>query len=118
MLNKQKVQEFRSEFSKAVEQLEKDFGVAISLGTISFNTNELRSKMTARVGNAVPMTTKNDFNDGDIVGIAHKKVNPNDEFKIIKINAKNIKVVKLNPDNGRVGAIMTVSPSLLVKKTV
>ena len=48
MINKQKVVEFRSEFQKAVEQLEKDFGVVISLGTISFNANELRSKMTAR----------------------------------------------------------------------
>ena len=116
MLNKQKVQEFRSEFLKAVEQLEKDFGVAISLGTISFNTNELRSKMTARIGNAIPKSTGNDFNVGEIVGIAHKKVSPNDRFKIKKINGKTITVEKINDENGRLGAQMRVSPSLLVKK--
>ena len=43
MINKQKVVKFRDEFQKAVEQLEKDFGVAISLGTISFNADELRA---------------------------------------------------------------------------
>ena len=111
MLNKQKVQEFRIEFQKAVEQLEKDFGVAISLGTISFNASELRAKMTARVGNAIPTATKNDFNVGDVVGINHKKINPNDEFKILKINNKSIKV---QGDTG----MLKVSPSLLVKKTV
>jgi|TARA_B110000908_G_scaffold1506_1_gene1894 hypothetical protein len=116
MLNKQKVQEFRSEFQKAVEQLEKDFGVAISLGTISFSNFELRGKMTARVGNAVPKATGNDFNVGEVVGIAHKKVSPNDEFKINKINGKTITVEKINVGGGRVGAQMRVSPSLLVKK--
>tara|TARA_B100000768_G_C11243485_1_gene360680 strand:- start:652 stop:987 length:336 start_codon:yes stop_codon:yes gene_type:complete len=111
MLNKQKVQEFRGEFSKAVKQLEKDFGVTISLGNISFNSNELRSKMTAKAGyEPTKLFTKAEFNVGDIVGINHKKVNPNDEFTIYKINSKNIGVKNSN------GAMMRVSPSLLVKK--
>ena len=116
MLNKQKVQEFRGEFQKAVEQLEKDFGVAISLGAISFNSNELRAKMTAKVGSPVVRATKNDFQVGDIVGINHKKVNSNDEFEIIKINNKNIKVKAINVGDGRIGGMINVSPSLLVKK--
>jgi hypothetical protein len=115
MLNKQKVKGFRSDFEKAVTQLEKDYGVTISLGTIRFDSQELRAKMTAKVGDAPVKVSKDEFNIGDIVGINHKKVNPNDEFKIYKINSKNIGVEKIAGE-GRVGAQMRVSPSLLVKK--
>jgi len=59
---------------------------------------------------------KESFKVGDIVGIDHKKINPKDTFTIIKINSKMIKVEKTNVGNGRVGAQMRVSPSLLVKK--
>ena len=59
---------------------------------------------------------KESFKVGDIVGIDHKKVNPKDTFTIIKINSKMIKVEKTNVGNGRVGAQMRVSPSLLFKK--
>ena len=108
MLNKQKVQEFRSEFSKAVEQLEKDFGVAISLGTISFNADELRSKMTAKVGKTQPKLSSTDFAVGDVVFINHKKIANTRTFEILKINNKNIKV-RDRDDN----SLITVSPSLL-----
>ena len=108
MLNKQKVQEFRGEFLKSVEQLEKDFGVVISLGTISFNADELRAKITARVGDSTQISSRNDFKVGDIVGINHKKINSERRFKIDKINSKNIKVSELEGY-----AMMTVSPSLL-----
>lgn len=50
------------------------------------------------------------FRVGDMVGIDHKKINPNDTFRVTKINSKNIKV---QGDNGS----YTVAPSLLVKKT-
>ena len=50
------------------------------------------------------------FRVGDMVGIDHKKINPNDTFRVIKINSKNIKV---QGDGGS----YTVAPSLLVKKT-
>jgi hypothetical protein len=113
MLNKQKVTEFRGDFEKAVAQLEKDYGVAISLGAISFNSNELRAKMTAKVGSPVVRASKNDFKVGDIVGINHKKVNSNDEFEIIKINNKNIKVKAINVGDGRIGGMVNVSPGLL-----
>tara|TARA_R110001583_G_scaffold6947_5_gene34737 strand:+ start:293 stop:640 length:348 start_codon:yes stop_codon:yes gene_type:complete len=115
MLNTHKVQEFRSDFVKAVAQLEKDHGVTISLGTIRFDAGELRAKMTARVGDAPVRASKDDFQVGDTVSINHKKVNPNDQFTILKINSKNIKVEKI-VDSGLVGAIINVSPSLLVKK--
>ena len=115
MLNKQKVQGFRGDFAKAVAQLEKDYGVTISLGTIRFDAQELRAKMTARVGDAPVKASKDDFQIGDVVGINHKKVNPKDQFRIYKINSKNIGVEKIAGD-GRIGAQMRVSPSLLVKK--
>ena len=125
MFNKQNVREFRSDFQQAVAQLEKDYGVNISLGNISFNGQELRSKMTAQKGEQIIRAKKYDFQVGDIVGINHKKVNKNDEFKINKIShlnsllqsdGKTITVEKINVGNGRIGVKMRVTPSLLVKK--
>ena len=49
------------------------------------------------------------FRIGDNVGIDHKKIGSNETFRVIKINAKNIKV------QGERGSY-TVAPSLLVKK--
>ena len=110
MLNKQKVTEFRDDFATAVAKLEKQYGVNIALGTISFSANELRAKMTATVGDATPSMSRNDFNIGDIVSINHKKVDSKRRFKIDKINAKNIKVSEVEGY-----AMMTVSPGLLIK---
>lgn len=109
MINKEKVVKFRGDFEKAVAQLEKEYGVNISLGNISYNSNELRTKMTVKVGDKVTKPTKDDFRVGDVVGINHKKVNPNDEFTIVKINNKNIKVKGIR-------GLVNVSPSLLIKK--
>jgi len=60
--------------------------------------------------------TKESFRRGDTVGIDHKKVNPNDQFVIVKVNSKTITVEKLNVGKGRIGSQIRVSPSLLVKK--
>ena len=56
---------------------------------------------------------KNTFRIGDIVGIDHKKISSSENFRIYKINNKNIKVIStdVGPKNQ-----YTVSPSLLVKK--
>ena len=51
---------------------------------------------------------KADLNVGTIVKINHKKINPTDQFRVTKINRKNIKVQKLNSN-----AVYTVTPSLL-----
>ena len=48
------------------------------------------------------------LNIGIIVKINHKKINPMDQFRITKINRKNVKCQKLNSN-----AIYTVAPSLL-----
>ena len=113
-MTKQEVQKFRGDFQQAVAQLEKQYGVNISLGTIRFDVNGLSAKMKAEKGEKVIRATKADFTIGDIVGINHKKVASNQEFEIIKINNKNIKVRAINVDG--VGGEYTVTPGLLVKK--
>jgi uncharacterized protein YajQ (UPF0234 family) len=115
-MTKQEVQTFRGDFQKAVAQLEEQYGVNISLGTIRFDVNGLSAKMKAEKGEKIVRATKDDFKVGDIVGITHKKVSPNDEFKIIKINSKNIKVQAINVGDGRIGGLINVTPSLLIKK--
>jgi hypothetical protein len=115
-MTKQEVQTFRGDFQKAVAQLEEQYGVNISLGTIRYDVNGLSAKMKAEKGEKIVRATRADFTIGDIVGINHKKVNPNDEFKIIKINSKNIKVQAINVGDGRIGGMINVSPSLLIKK--
>ena len=55
---------------------------------------------------------KNSFRIGDIVGIDHKKINPSENFRITKINNKNIKVVSSSDFLKE----YTVSPGLLIKK--
>ena len=54
---------------------------------------------------------KDTFRVGDIVGIDHKKISPSENFRIYKINNKNIKV-----ESSRDNSQYTVSPSLLVKR--
>lgn len=48
------------------------------------------------------------LNIGTVVKINHKKINPTDQFRITKINRKNVKCQKLNSN-----VIYTVTPSLL-----
>ena len=115
-MTKQEVKTFRGDFQKAVAQLEEQYGVNISLGTIRFDVNGLSVKMKAEKGEKIIRATRADFTIGDIVSINHKKVSPNEEFKIVKINSKNIKVQAINVGDGRVGGLFTVTPSLLIKK--
>jgi hypothetical protein len=112
VMTKQEVKNFRGDFQNAVAQLEKQYGVNINLGTISFNSEELRAKMTARKGEKIETLSKDDFNVGDMVSINHKSIDSNTKFKIIKINKKNIKVQGYGTTTRD---IYTVSPSLLVR---
>ena len=49
-MTNQEVKNFRNDFQKAIAQLEKQYGVNIGLGTILFDENSLRTKMTAVKG--------------------------------------------------------------------
>ena len=51
---------------------------------------------------------KNSFRTNDIVKINHKKVNPLDQFKVIKVNNKNLKLMNIKTQG-----IVTCSPSLV-----
>ena len=55
---------------------------------------------------------KNSFSVGDIVGIDHKKVPSSVDFRITKINNKNIKVQGVED----LFSVYTVSPGLLVRR--
>ena len=55
---------------------------------------------------------KNSFSVGDIVGIDHKKIPSSVDFRITKINNKNIKVQGVDD----LFSVYTVSPGLLVKR--
>ena len=48
------------------------------------------------------------LNIGTVVKINHKKISPSDQFRITKINRKNVKCQKLNSS-----VVYTVTPSLL-----
>ena len=55
---------------------------------------------------------KNLFRVGDIVGIYHKKIPSSVDFRITKINNKNIKVQGVDD----LFSVYTVSPGLLVRR--
>lgn len=77
--------------------------------------NQIRNAVAVRKSE-LAYDAKVSFRVGDIVGIDHKKIDPKQNFRVIKINAKNIKVQASDVGPGRVGGQYTVSPSLLVKK--
>ena len=104
---------FRTDFAKAVKELEKQYDVNISIGSITYEDDEFRTKLTVRNGEKAPaarVVKSNEFNVGDIVGINHRKVDSDQIFTVFKINNKNIKVKN---DKGQ---FINVHPSLLVKK--
>jgi len=45
-MTKTKLREFRTDFEKSVSNLEKQYGISIKLGSISYTDNQFSSKMT------------------------------------------------------------------------
>jgi len=84
------------------------------------NADQLEIAQITRVASIrkseVNYDVKSSFRVGDTVGIDHKKVDPKQTFRIIKINNKNIKVQASDVGDGRIGGMFNVSPGLLVKK--
>ena len=84
------------------------------------NADQLEIAQITRVASIrkseVNYDVKGSFRVGDVVGINHKKMDPKQNFRVIKINAKNIKVQASDVADGRIGGMYTVSPGLLVKK--
>ena len=91
------VQLFRKDFQEAIMGLEKKYGCHISLGTLRYDSNEVRGKMTAQKGKTLAeKKSENRFKIGDRVKIVHKKADPQIEYVINKINKKSIKVHKVD----------------------
>jgi hypothetical protein len=101
-MTKQEVQNFRGDFQKAVAQLEEQYGVNISLGTIRFDVNGLSAKMKAEKGEKIIRATKDDFKVGDIVGITHKKVKENvNAIRLIKALVQDLPVSRLMSEDDK-----------------
>ena len=109
-LNKQSVQTIQSEINDILTPLQEKYGITISLGTIHWSKDELRTKLTARIGKATPKLSKDSFSVGETVKMNHKSIDPNNQFIIEKINNKNIKVRSLDG-----GGRYNVNPSFLIK---
>jgi len=77
--------------------------------------NQIRNAVSVRKSE-LAYDAKSSFRVGDTVGIDHKKIDPKQTFRIIKINNKNIKVQTIKVGDGRIGGRFNVSPGLLVKK--
>ena len=77
--------------------------------------NQIKNVVSIR-RSELQYSAKSSFRVGDIVGIDHKKIDPKQNFRVIKINSKNIKVQASDVADGRIGGMYTVSPSLLVLK--
>ena len=103
---------FRADFANAVVELEKQYGVNMNIGSITYEDDEFRTKLTVKNGTKETSTilSVNDFFVGQKVSINHKKVNEDDIFTVVKINSKNVKVESIE------GKIFNATPSLLVKK--
>ena len=76
---------------------------------------QIRNQVSIRKSE-LDYSTKTSFRIGDIVGIDHKKIDPKQNFRITKINNKNIKVQASDVGDGRIGGMYTVSPGLLIKR--
>ena len=74
------VQLFRTDFEKAIKDLEERYGCNISLGTLRYSDNEVRGKMIAQKGEKPVKKTVQLFQVGDKVRILHKKSDPKTLF--------------------------------------
>ena len=112
-MDKQTIREFRDDFDEVIAKLEKAYNMSIDLGNIRFNSEGLRAKLTGTIESPRTKHSINEFSVGDYVGIHHPKfVERNASFKVIKVN--RVKVIV----EGRNGEKYTISPSILIKKSI
>ena len=79
-----------------------------AMAMVTSLSKDLQDRFISEVKEQQRQAVVNELNVGTIVKINHKKINPMDQFRITKINRKNVKCQKLNSN-----AIYTVTPSLL-----
>ncbi len=61
MIDKQTVENFRDDFNKAMEALEKQYGFVIELGPITYTGTRLTGKLDAREGESKDEINEQDF---------------------------------------------------------
>ena len=79
-----------------------------ALAMVTSLTKEQQDRFISEVKDLQRQSVINELNIGTVVKINHKKISPTDQFRITKINRKNVKCQKLNSS-----IIYTVTPSLL-----
>jgi len=87
-----------------------------AMAMVTSLSKDLQDRFISEVKEQQRQAVVNELNVGTIVKINHKKINPMDQFRITKINRKNVKCQKLSSNDSEsygVGAIYTVTPSLL-----
>ena len=87
------------------QQMNKFYEALLLVGSL---TKEQQDLIISEVKNQQRQSVINELNIGTVVKINHKKISPTDQFRITKINRKNVKCQKLNSS-----IIYTVTPSLL-----
>ena len=79
-----------------------------AMAMVTSLSKDLQDRFISEVKEQQRQAVVNELNVGTIVKINHKKISPMDQFRITKINRKNVKCQKLNSN-----VIYTVTPSLL-----
>ena len=79
-----------------------------ALAMVTSLTKEQQDRFISEVKNQQRQSVINELNVGTIVKINHKKISPMDQFRITKINRKNVKCQKVGTN-----VTYTVTPSLL-----
>jgi|TARA_E500000318_G_C3537132_1_gene203099 hypothetical protein len=83
-----------------------------AMAMISDLPKDLQDRFISEIKEQQRENAKADLNVGTIVRINHKKISPTAQFRITKINRKNVKCQKLREGNA-IGPTYTVTPSLL-----
>ena len=79
-----------------------------AMAMVTSLSKDLQDRFISEVKHQQRQSVINELNIGTVVKINHKKISPMDQFRITKINRKNVKCQKLNSS-----VVYTVTPSLL-----
>ena len=79
-----------------------------ALAMVTSLTKEQQDRFISEVKDLQRSAVINELNIGTVVKINHKKINPMDQFRITKINRKNVKCQQVGTN-----VTYTVTPSLL-----
>jgi hypothetical protein len=94
MITKDELKNFRSDFDKAITELEKKYNITISQGSISYSENEFHMKITAKKNTTTSgkSTEQADFEKYcELFGLK-----PSDYGKTFKSNGKEFMITGLN----------------------